>query len=92
MEGKPMPKIIEAIMVKNKVRNRLPAPMLIMEEVMTVPKLVKLTTPIIMPTSAQAAMTARDCLAPSTSASKISWKLMRVVFRHAATMMVKKMV
>ena len=87
-----MPKIIDAIMVKNSVKNRLPAPMLIIEEVMTEPKLVRLTTPIIIPTTAQAAMTERDCFAPSASASNISLKPIRVDLRKLATTTVKTMV
>ena len=92
MDGKPMPSTIDATMVSSKVKNSEPAPKVTMDDVITVPKLVKFTTPITMPTTAHAAMTDSDCLAPSSSAAKMSLKPMRVSGRSQLIMMVAPMV
>lgn len=65
-------------MVNSNVKNSEPAPRVTIDDVITVPKLVRLTTPITMPTTAQAAMTDSDCFAPSTSAATMSENPMRV--------------
>lgn len=87
-----MPKTIDANIVKISVKNSDPAPSVTIEDVITVPKLVRLTTPMIIPTTAQAAMTANDWRAPSSNAPKISEKLMRVSARSILITTVKPMV
>lgn len=92
MDGKPMPSTIDASIVRNKVQNKEPAPNAVMADVMTVPKLVRLTTPMMIPTTAQAIMTESDWRAPFSSASRISRTPMRVDLRNAATTTVRTIV
>jgi len=59
---------------------------------MTVPKLVRFTTPITIPITAQAAITDSACLAPSSNAFSTSFTDILVSFRNVLTITVKMIV
>jgi len=87
-----MPRIMQVIMVKRRVRRRLFPPRVMIALAIVRPKPVLLTTPMMMPTQAQAIATGTVCLAPSMQASRMSRRLMRVDFLKAETITVTAMV
>lgn len=91
MERKPIVNIMQVSMVSNKVVSKLVLPNWIIAFAMLRSRPLKLTTSIIIPTTAQATATAAFVL--SSKASRISRVFMRVFFRAATpivTTMVKK--
>ena len=92
IEGRPMPRIIQVIMVNTSVKRMLVLPREIIVLAMVRPNPVLEHTPMMMPTQAQATATDTVCLAPSASASSRSLKDIRVSFRMNETRIVTTMV
>jgi hypothetical protein len=78
-----MPRMREVIMVKNRVKRRFPPANSTSPFASFSPKPVRVTTPIMIPAEAQARATPTAFLAPSSKASAISLRLMRVDFLKA---------
>ena len=87
-----MPRIIQVIMVKIRVKRMLVLPREMMVLAIVRPKPVLEQTPMMMPTHAQATATETVCFAPSARASSRSFRDMRVSFRIKDTRMVTRMV
>src|SRR5690606_10324506 len=86
IEGKPIPKIIEAIIVKNNVNSKLPAPNTKIAFVIFKPNPVKEATPTIIPTIPHAIATLNADLVPFSSAFSIPLRPILVVgLRKAIT-------
>ena len=92
IEGSPMPRIIQVIIVKNNVNSRLVEPSAIMVLAIVRPNPVFEQTPMMIPTQAQATATETVCFAPLASASRKPERLMRVSFLNIDTTMVTRIV
>ncbi len=79
-----MPRMMEAIMVRTRVKKKLPPESTTMPLAILSPTPERVTTPMIIPAQAQAAETPTADRAPVSRASKISFMLSRVFFRSMA--------
>jgi hypothetical protein len=89
--GRPIPRIMEAIMVRKSVTIRLPPATLMINEAKRSPSPVRVTTPTTIPAQAQAAATPMALRAPFSMALKKSLIEMRVSFLRAAAAMASQM-
>src|SRR5690554_5725448 len=88
MDGSPIPRIIQVIMVRKSVNIRLDCPSWMMALAILSPNPVRLTTPMMIPTTAQATATETTALVPSENASRIWRSVILVVFLAILTAMV----